>query len=418
MPDAEESMNLDERQNVQASVNLKEERGARPQPSPPISKVGPIVTLIVALLLVGGVVFWGIAKRTRASITVARETQEMAVPAVSVIRPRRASAPQEIVLPANIQSWTDAPVYARTNGYLQRWYADIGAHVRAGQLLAEIDTPEIDQQLEQARADLNTAEANYHLAEITAARYQDLLKTDSVSQQDTDNAVADYHAKKAMVQSAQSNVKRLQDLQSFQKICAPFDGVITARKTDIGALINAGSGGLAQELFHIAATHTMRVYVNVPEVYSRAAKPGLKADLTLTEFPGRRFTGEFVRTARAIDLASRTLLAEIDVSNPAGELLPGAYAEVHFKVLAGSSAYQLPVNTLIFRSDGLQVATVVVGNRVALVPVVVGRDFGTSVEVVAGLKGDETVIVNPPDSLVSDTEVQIVRSADTGGEAP
>jgi len=409
-------MSLDESQNVQTPVNLEDEQGERQQPSPPPGTVKRIVWLVTVLLCVGGIVFWGIAIRTRASVTVARETREMAVPTVSVVRPRRASPVQEIVLPANIQAWTDAPIYARTNGYLKCWTADIGAHVKAGQLLAEIETPEIDQQLQQARADLATAEANYRLAEITAARYQDLLKSDSVSMQDTDNAVGDFQAKKAMVQSAQSNVKRLEDLQSFQKIYAPFEGVITARKTDIGALVNSGNGGPAQELFHIAATHTMRVYVNVPQIYSRAARPGLTAELALAESPGRRFTGRLVRTAEAIDAASRTLLAEIDVNNPTGELLPGAYAEVHLKVTAESSTYLLPVNTLIFRSAGLQVATVLNGNHAVLVPVTLGRDFGTEVEVVAGLTGEETVIVNPPDSLVSNATVRIAQPVNTGGE--
>jgi len=409
-------MSLDERQSVQTPVNLEDEPDESQQPSPPPSIVKRIASMIVALLLVGGIVFWGIAKRTRASITVARETREMAVPTVSVVRPQPASPVQEIVLPANIQPWTDAPIYARTNGYLKRWSADIGAHVKAGQLLAEIETPEIDQQLQQARADLATAEANNRLAEITAARYQDLLKSDSVSKQDTDNAVGGFQAKKAMAQSAEFNVKRLQDLQSFQKIYAPFEGVITARKTDIGALVNSGNGGPAQELFHIAATHTMRVYVNVPQVYSRAARPGLAAELTLAEFPGRRFTGRLVRTAEAIDATSRTLLAEIDVRNPTGELLPGAYAEIHFKVPAGSSTFLLPVNTLIFRSAGLQIATVKDGDRTGLVPVTLGRDFGTEVEVIAGLNGDETVIVNPPDSLLSNATVRIAQPVSTGGE--
>ena len=409
-------MSLDERRNVQIPVKLEDEQGDRQRPSSPPGNVKRIISVVVVLLLVGGIIFWGIAVRTKASVTVARETREMAVSTVAVVRPQRASPSQEIVLPADIQAWTDAPIYARTNGYLKRWYVDIGAHVKAGQLLAEIETPEVDQQLQQARADLATAEANYRLAEITAARFQDLLKSDSVSKQDTDNAVGDFQAKNAMVQSAQFNVKRLQDLQSFQKIYAPFEGVITARKTDIGALINSGNGGPALELFHIAATRTMRVYVNVPQIYSRAARLGLTADLVLPEFSGRRFQGRLVRTAEAIDAATGTLLTEIDVNNPTGELLPGAYAEVHLKVPAGSSTYLLPVNTLIFRSAGLQVATVLDGNHALLVPVTLGRDFGTEVEVVAGLNGEETVIVNPPDSLVSNATVRIAQPLNTGGE--
>jgi RND family efflux transporter MFP subunit len=350
----------------------------------------------------------------RATSALTVQTQEMAVPTVSVIQPKRGASSEEIVLPGNIQAFIDAPIYARTNGYLKRWYVDIGARVKAGQLLAEIDTPEVDQLLQQARADLATAEANYQLAKTTAARYQYLLETDSVAKQDVDNAVANYQAKKAMVQSAGENVKRLEDLQSFEKIYAPFDGVITARNTDIGALIDSGSGGLAKELFHLAALRTLRVYVNVPQIYSRSAVPGVQADLTLAEFPGRRFHGRLVRTADAIDQASRTLLTEIDVDNAAGELLPGAYAEVHFKLASGTSTFTLPVNTLLFRSEGLRVGVLRDGKAV-LVPIVLGRDFGTEVEVVSGLDGSESVITNPPDSLVSGGEVRIAPQAANGG---
>jgi RND family efflux transporter MFP subunit len=336
----------------------------------------------------------------------------MAVPSVSIIHPKRAASEEEIVLPGDIRPFMDAPIYARTNGYLRRWYVDIGAHVRAGQLLAEIDTPEIDQQLLQARADLATATANYRLAEITAARYQDLLKSASVSKQEADNATGDFEAKKAIEKSAQFNVRRLEELQSFKKIYAPFDGVITVRNIDIGALIDAGSnGGPARELFHIASVRKLRVYFNVPQAYSRAVKPGLSGELALAEFPGRRFQGTLVRTAASIDAASRTLLAEIDVDNPAGELLTGASAAVHLKLSAEVPAYLLPVNTLLFRSDGLRIASVRDDHRVVLMPVTLGRDFGTEVEVVAGLNGDESVVANPPDSLISGEEVRISHSS-------
>jgi RND family efflux transporter MFP subunit len=287
---------------------------------------------------------------------------------------------------------------------------DIGARVTAGQLLADIETPEVDQQLDQARADLNTSQANYNLSQITSTRYEDLLKTDSVSKQDVDNAHGDFEAKKAMVSSAQSNVKRLEELQSFEKIYAPFDGVITVRNTDVGHLINSGNGGPATELFHIAAIRTMRVYVNLPQQYSQAAKPGITADLTLQEFPGRRFPGKLVRTADAIDLASRTLLVEVDVDNPLGELLPGAYTEVHLNVPTGVPALILPVSALIFRSDGLQVGTVQNGNRAALTKIILGRDMGSEVEVVSGLSADDSVIANPPDSLISGETVRVVTA--------
>jgi RND family efflux transporter MFP subunit len=289
---------------------------------------------------------------------------------------------------------------------------DIGGRVTAGQLLAEIETPEVDQQLDQARADLNTAQANYRLSQITANRYQDLLKTDSVSKQEVDNTNGDFEAKKATVASAQANVRRLEQLQSFEKIYAPFDGVITARNTDVGALIDSGaSGGAARELFHIATTDRLRVFVNVPEAFSRVAKPGLTADLVVTEFPGRRFTGTLVRTAGSIDTSSRTLLVEIDVDNKSGELLPGSYAEVHLKLLSPASTYMLPVEAVMFRSEGLQVAVVRDANRVALVPITLGRDFGTEVEILSGLTGDDWVVMSPPESLVQGEIVQVTQSA-------
>ena len=370
---------------------------------------------VAAFGIVAAVVISGIVPRVKARATLRAETNRLAVPTVIVVQPRRSAPGQEIVLPANVQAFKDAPIYARTNGYLRRWYADIGAHVKAGQLLAEIDTPEVEQQLHQARADLSTAEANLRLSEITATRYQGLLKTDSVSQQDSDNATSDFAAKKATVQAFQANVRRLEELQSFQRIYAPFDGIITARNTDIGQLIDSGSsGGPKAELFHIAAPDTLRVYVNVPQIYSKAMKAGLKADLVLAEFPGRRFAGELVRTADAIDTSTRTLLVEIDVSNPTGELLTGAYAEVHMKLPGSVTTFTVPVNSLLFRSEGLRLASVI-DDRVQLIPITIGRDFGSEVEVVTGLNGDEKLIVNPADSIVSG---QPVRIAQPGTQPP
>lgn len=402
-------MQVDQEDNVETQVatgNLPErspEQTAKP-------KKGWLIAVLV-FIVVAMVVISGIVPRVRARSTLRNETNRLAVPAVIVAQPKKSAPGQEVILPANIQAFRDAPIYARTNGYLKRWYVDIGARVKSGQLLAEIDTPEVDQQLHQARADLSTAEANVHLSEITASRYQGLLKSDSVSQQDADNATGDFAAKKAIVQSAQANLGRLEELTSFQKIYAPFDGVITARNTDIGQLINSGSStGAKSELFHIAAPGKLRVYVNVPEIYSRAAKPGLKADLTLDEFPGRRFEGTLVRTADAIDLSSRTLLVEIEVLNPTGELLTGAYAAVHLKLPGSVSTFTIPVNTLLFRSEGLRVA-VVRDNKADLVPVTLGRDFGSEVEVMVGLNGDENLIVNPPDSIVTGQEVRLASNA-------
>ncbi|MGB6678883.1 MAG: efflux RND transporter periplasmic adaptor subunit [Terriglobales bacterium] len=370
---------------------------------------------ILAFVIVAAVVISGILPRINARAALEKETAEMAIPTVSVITPKRGAPTQEVVLPANVQAYIDSPIYARTNGYLKRWYTDIGARVKAGQLIAEIETPEVDQQLRQAKADLATAEANLNLSQITATRYQDLLKTDSVSKQDTDNATGDLAAKQATVQSSQANVKRLEELQSFESIYAPFDGVITARNTDIGALIDSGSsGGTRTELFHIAQPDKLRVYVSVPQVYSQAMKPGLSADLVLPEFPGRVFPGTLVRTAEAIDQSTRTLLVEIRVNNPTGTLFSGAYAEVRLKLPTATSAFILPVNTLLFRSEGLRVAAVTDGQHAELKPITLGHDFGSEVEVVAGLTGDESIIANPPDSLVSGEEVRIAKPAATG----
>jgi RND family efflux transporter MFP subunit len=372
------------------------------------------VVTIVALAAVALVVTSGILPRVRARQEVRALTDELAIPTVTVAHPQPSTAQQEVVLPANIQPYISAPIFARTNGYLKSWYFDIGAHVRKGQLLAEIETPEVDAQLRQARADLATSQANFHLAEITAARYQELLKSDSVSKQDTDNATANLAAQRTTVQSNEQNVKRLEDLVSFEKVYAPFDGVVTARNTDVGNLINSGAGSPTAQLFQMSAIDTLRVYVSVPQIDSPAARVGLLVDLTLPQYPGRRFVGTLVRTADAIDPASRTLLVEIDVKNPKSELLPGAYAEAHFKLPSSAHTYLLPVPALIFRSEGLQVATVNDGHHAELKPIQLGRDFGTQVEVVAGLNPDDEVVINPPDSLVSDEEVRPVTQSYDG----
>jgi len=377
------------------------------------AKHGGLVLLIV-VLIIAAIVIAGVLPRVKARAALKAATNDLAIPTVAVAHPKLGAPQTEIVLPGDIQAFYDSPIYARTNGYLKKWYVDIGGRVKANQLLAEIETPEVDQQLDQARADLKTAEANFALSQITAQRYQDLSKTESVSKQDVDNANGDFAAKKAMVSSAESNVKRLEELQSFEKIYAPFDGVITARNTDIGHLINSGAGGPATELFHIASIEKLRVYVNVPQQYSPSSKPGLTADLTLQEIPGKRFKGTLVRTADSIDLATRTLLVEVDVDNRTGELLPGAYAEVHLKVPSGAPALILPVSALIFRSDGLQVGTVENGNKAVLKNVILGHDLGNEVEIVSGLDTEDNVITNPPDSLVSGETVRIASDNHAG----
>jgi len=348
----------------------------------------------------------GITTRVAAESSLARSTEEAAIPIVNVIHPKDGAPLEELVLPGNTQAFSDTPIFARTSGYLKRWYFDIGAHVKRGDLLAEIETPEIDKQLEQARADLETAQANHHLAETTAARWQFLLQSDSVSRQETDEKVADLSARKATVDSNASNVRRIEDLQSFQKVYTPFDGVLTARNTDVGALIDAGANSARKELFHLAAIDTLRVFVAIPEVYSRAARPGATASLTLDEFPGRSFRGALARTSNSIDQASHTLLTEVDVRNPDGQLLPGSYVSVHFKLPQTVRSVVVPSNTLLFRSEGLRVALVRDG-RVQLTPVKIGRDYGSTVEVISGLRASDAVVLDPADSLVSGAPVRI-----------
>jgi RND family efflux transporter MFP subunit len=376
--------------------------------------------LAAAAVALGAVIYSGIHARAVADTNLTRATAQAAIPTVNVVSPNADAPTEEIVLPGNTQAFTSAPIYARTSGYLKRWYVDIGAHVKQGQLLAEIETPEIDQQLQQARADLKTAQANLNLAKITADRWQFLLQTNSVSQQETDQAVGNYHAMQATVDSNAANVRRLEQLQSFEKVYAPFDGVITARNTDVGALIDAGANAPGRELFDLAAIGQLRVYVAVPEVYARAARPGATASLTLDEFPGEVFHGTLVRHSNAIDPASRTLLVEVDVDNPDGRLMPGAYVSVHLTLPDQARAVTVPANTLLFRSEGLQVG-VVRNGQAELVPVTIGRDYGDTVEVVSGLQPTDQVIVNPSDSLISATPVRInaqQHDQQAGGTAP
>jgi len=372
-----------------------------------------ILFAAVALAVFALVTYSGIHSRAVAEARLAQRTQEAAIPTVAVVLPREGAPTQEIVLPGSTQPFSDSPIYARTSGYLKRWYFDIGAHVKKGQLLAEIETPEVDQQLLQARADLDTAQANLNIAKITASRWQDLVSTGSVSQQETDQAVSNLSAVKAAAESSAANVRRLEQLQSFEEVYAPFDGIITARNTDIGALIDAGANTQPRELFHIAAIRTLRLYVSVPEVYSRAARSGAPATLTLDEFPGQAFHGTLVRNANSIDVASRTLLVEVDVDNPTGQLLPGAYVFVHLKLPDETRSVTIPSNTLIFRKEGLQVGLVRNG-KAELVAVKIGRDYGNTVEIVSGLQPTDAVIVDPSDSLVAGMAVRLSNKAAGG----
>ncbi len=392
------------------TVEQPQQEEARPQA---VSKAGwgtaIAVTVMLVLLVVGGavLVYYGIHSRTVSANTLADETRADAVLAVSVIHPKLGGTEEEVILPGNTQAFTDSPIYARTNGYLKKWYVDIGTHVKAGELLAEIEAPELDHQLQQAKADLATANANLKLAQTTADRWVFLLKTQSVSRQETDEKNGDLNAKKAMVDASENGVHRLEDLQSYEKVTAPFEGVITARNTDVGALIDAGAATPARELFHLAATTQLRVFVNVPENFDSAARTGAKAALQLSEFPGRTFTGTLVRNSSAIDTSSRTLLVEVDVDNPTGELLPGSYVSVHLKLPGGAGhGLTVPANTILFRSEGMRVAVVRDGHAV-LIPITVGRDYGNELEVVSGLTARDQVIVNPADSLVSGEAVRV-----------
>lgn len=372
------------------------------------SKKSPLFVVffgvVIALTVIGGLL---LLQRRSQFKALAETTETMAVPTVAIFHPSSQSGDEDLVLPGTLQAYVESPIYARTNGYLRKWYHDIGSHVNKGDILADIDTPEVDQQLMQARADLVTAQANERLSQITATRYTDLLKTDGVSKQEVDNANGDLEAKQATTQSAAANVRRLEELKSFQTVYAPFTGVITQRNVDIGTLINAGNGGTSQQLFYLAQTDPIRVYVNVPETYAPSIHKGLGAFLELTQFPGQKFEGQVVRTAEAIDLSTRTLLTEVDVPNKAGQLLPGGYAQVHLQVRVTHPRLNVPVNALLFRSEGLRAVVIDSNHRVRLQSVEIGRDYGTYLEVLNGLKADDWIVLNPPDSIENGQEVNV-----------
>ena len=403
----------------------QENRDERPQPAseghgappdaPPLSGRVAAIMIVVLLVLAVLVAVGGIIPRVRARTELKDQTDALAAPTVIANPPQAGQVGQEVILPGNVYAYSDASLYARTDGYLSKWYFDIGAHVREGQLLAVISTPEVDKQLLQARADLATAKATAGLAKINSSRYQGLLTQNAVSKQDTDTFVTQEASTNSTVDSAQANVQRLEQLQSFEKIYAPFSGVVTARNVDVGQLINAGAGTL---MFRLSAINVLRVYVNVPQIYSQSAVPGSTAKLTLSEFPGQSFTGKLVRTARAIDPASRTLLVEFDVDNRNGKLLPGAYTEVHMNVHQGVAPLIIPVSALIFRNQGLQVSTVVKGpngDQAKLVQVTLGQDDGSTVQVIHGLSADSQVIQNPPDSVIDGEPVHVVQPGKDGG---
>ena len=363
------------------------------------------VALVLLVLVVLAAV--GVLRRTHADKVLAARTNSMAAPTVSVATAKAGASLETLILPGNVTAFTDSPIYARTDGYLDRWYFDIGARVKKGALLAVISTPELDRQVSQGESDLATAEATANNARIQADRYSGLVKSNAVSQQDTDTFVNQAAATAAAVKSAQANVERLRELQSFEKVYAPFDGVVTTRNVDTGQLIDLGAG---KELFRLQAIQTLRVYANLPQAFSANVKPGAKIDLTFAEHAGKIYQGTLVRTADAIDPASRTLLVEIDVNNSAGELLPGSLAQVHFKTPPAGPTFIVPAAALIFRKEGLHVG-VVNGSVARLVPVVIGEDDGANVQIVTGLGSGDQVIQDPPDSLIEGETVRVVSPA-------
>jgi RND family efflux transporter MFP subunit len=387
--------------------------------SPPRGQ-GPLLRwFLVAFVVFLVLGIYSVVQRRNEHRVLAQQTDQMAVPHVSVIHAAPVDNESALVLPGNINSYVNSPIYARTNGYLKKWYKDIGSRVNKSDLLAEIDTPEVDEQLAQARADLATAQANLHLSSLTAERYQTLVKSDAVSQQEVDNFNGDYAAKQAMVQSAEANLKRLEDMESFKRVYAPFSGVITQRNVDIGTLINAGNGGSStKEMFDLAQTDPLRVYVSVPQTYAPSMHSGLKACLELSEFPGRNFCGQVVRTSDSVDPASRTLLTEVDVPNPTGTLLQGEYAQVHFDGKLTGQRLTLPNNALLFRPEGTMAAVVGLDNLLTLKTLTIGRDLGKSVEILEGITPEDAIVINPPDALENGEKVIVVPGQNAAPSGP
>jgi RND family efflux transporter MFP subunit len=391
-------------------VSTKRKRGSSAR------LVGLFVVPFVVFALLA---FYSLSQRRSERSVLAKQTEQMIVPYVMTIHAKTISTGSELVLPGTLSAYVQSPIYARTNGYLKKWLKDIGSHVNKGELLAEIDTPEVDQQLAQARADVATEQANLELAEITTKRYQGLIETNSISQQDADNAKSNYAARKAALASAEANEKRLEEMEAFTRVYAPFAGTITQRNVDVGNLINAGNGGNStKEMFDLAQIDPLRVYVSVPQSYAPSIRTGLKACLELTEFPLRRFCGNVVRTANAIDPSTRTLLTEIQVPNSSGTLLPGSYAQVYFDAKLQGERLTLPINALLFRPEGTIAATIGPGSRIVLKKVSIGRDFGNSVEVLQGLAPEDAVVINPPDSLEDGEKVNVKTEEPKGGRKP
>jgi RND family efflux transporter MFP subunit len=425
MKDGEANLSGTIRDKTTVKENAGNQAPTAAKQGPPKVSRGPLLILALVVVVVTiAVAVVGVLRRVHANTKLVQDTEANSAPTVSLAQPIFEKDTREIVLPGNIQAFTLAPIYARTTGYVKAWFHDIGTHVKKGELLAVIETPELDQQLAQAKADLATAQNNAALAKVTADRYQGLISQNAVSQQDTDNAASQLQATNSQVNSAQANVHRIEELQSFERIEAPFDGVITARNLDIGQLITpagstttAGAGTISgtREVFDISAIQTLRVFINVPQVYAPDAKNGVTATLSVPQYPGRTFRGKLVRSSDAMDPATRTLLAEVDVDNRSGELLPGSYTEVHLNVSSAAPALIVPVSALILEPDGLHVAVVDSTHHVHIVRVTPGRDSGATMEILGGLEPGRPVIANPPDSL---TDGELVRVVTPGDDHP
>ncbi|HEV8181902.1 MAG TPA: efflux RND transporter periplasmic adaptor subunit, partial [Candidatus Angelobacter sp.] len=381
----------------------------RTDQTPLARKSGLLALIVLTILMVAGA--FALVRRVTERGALAKETERLAIPTVGVIKPATEPASDELVLPAQLQAYVESAIYSRTNGYLLHWNKDIGSKVKKGELLAEIDTPEVDQELSQAKAAQQQTEAQLQLAKSTAERWANLRKTDSVSQQEADQQASAYSQATANTAAAEANVRRLQQLESFKHVYSPISGVITRRNTDVGALITAGSSGTGKELFDVAQVDPLRVFVSVPQTNAPSIRAGLPAHIELREYPGQKFSGRVVRTADSIDPATRTLLTEIDVPNPDGRLLPGSYAEVHFAVPVQITRLSIPVNAVLFRPEGPRVAVVGSDHKVHLKTISIGRDYGTKVEILGGLDPNDQIVVNPADSLEDGQQVNIKGGA-------
>jgi len=380
-------------------------------PASPRSALAIVVVLLILLILGGGLTLFSRASQQRA---LAKETEAETVPSVAFIYPQKEPPDEELILPGSLLAYVESPIYARTNGYLIRWYKDIGSHVNKGELLARIDTPEVDQELNQARATRLQTEAQLELAKISAERWEKLRKTDSVSAQEADQQTSGYKQAQANLAAVEANVRRLEQLEGFKDIYAPFSGVLTRRLVDPGALINAGDGGAGHELFDLARVDPLRVFTSVPQAYAPYIKVGAKTYITLQELPGQKFVASITRTADAIDRNTRTLLTEVDVPNPGDRLLPGSFGEVHFKVGNNVDKVTVPVNAMLFRAQGAQLAVIGPNNRIELRQINIGRDFGTSLEILGGVTATDRVVINPPDSLEAGEQVTVTEGSPRG----